>query len=116
MILDQKYCPTINHNIPGYLVTTNEYQATRRKIVGVFREIQKTKQKQTRAQVAGQVNEGTRLLFAGRTVNLLMCPADGQQKRETSQEETRDKKPKSNCRPQQGSEFSLKLFCPGVVR
>ena len=49
--------------------------------------------------------EGTRLLFAGGTVSLTMCPADEKQKdkkkvrRKTSQDEGRDKADKNRSRP-----------------
>ena len=46
--------------------------------------------------------EGTRMVFAGGTVSPMMCPSQGQQKddkkarRETRQEEGRDKEPTQN--------------------
>ena len=66
---------------------------------------------------------GTRLLFAGGTVSSMMCPVDGQQKdydkkarRNTSQDEGRDKAEKNKSRSQRGGGFSLKLYLPGVSR
>ena len=107
-----------NSNTPGtsYQVTTKEYQVTRRtKRQG--KENIKMKQKQTCAQVEGRiVREQSCCLLVVRSVLFCAQLIDNRRttkkaRRETSQEDGRDKNPKTNGRLLQGGGFSLKFFC-----
>ena len=59
-------------------------------------------------------------MFAGGTVSPMMCPSGGQQKDDKkgqAGDKARRQRPgaRAKRRPQQGGQFSLKLFLPGVL-
>ena len=112
----------------GYLDTdTMRYTSyilvhvTRREKRQEKEENRKTQEKQLPGMHLGRMlnHDGTRLMFASRTVSLMVCPSDGQQRKDDKYGQTGDKARRgqrqganAKRRPQQAGRFSLKTFLP----